>query len=70
MVAHTMEGTVEPGGTLTVKGLPIPPGTEVEIIVLVRNGGSTGTHSLRGTPYRFDDPFSPAAGEGDWEAGR
>ncbi|MBI5501429.1 MAG: hypothetical protein HY907_14385 [Deltaproteobacteria bacterium] len=69
MVTHTTEVKVEPGGTVTVTGVPFPPGTEVEVIVLVREEAGPSKYPLRGTGYRFDDPFSPA-GVDEWETGR
>ncbi len=61
MQAHRVETTIQPGGTLVVHGLPVPDGTHVEVIVLVKEipvpAGSR--YPLRGTPYRYDEPFDP-----------
>lgn len=66
-MAHRAEAHVGDDGTVTVKDQPFPPGTEVEVIVLPRGKALEGQYSLRGTPYRFDDPFSPVAAD-EWEA--
>jgi hypothetical protein len=69
MEAHRLEATVRPDGTLTIEGLPLGPGTSVEVIVLVKERPQSSAYPLQGTPYRFDDPFSPAE-PGEWEAER
>ncbi|WP_438021373.1 hypothetical protein WMF18_20855 [Sorangium sp. So ce315] len=69
MEAHRVEATVRPDGTLSIEGLPLGPGTNVEVIVLVKERPQPSAYPLHGTPYRFDDPFSPAEPEG-WEAER
>jgi len=70
MQAHRIETTIQPGGTLAVKGLPVREGARVEIIVLVKDEPTDPLYPLRGTPYRFDEPFEPAAPAEDWEAAR
>ncbi|WP_437917248.1 hypothetical protein WME73_24435 [Sorangium sp. So ce302] len=60
MEAYRHEVTVQPDGTLTIEGVPLDPGTSVEVIVLVKERPQSSTYTLQGTPYRFDDPFSPA----------
>ena len=69
MQAHRIETTIRLGGTLTVQGLPVREGTSVEVIVLIKDEPGSSSHPLRGTPYRFDEPFEPAVPEG-WEAER
>ncbi|UQA57835.1 hypothetical protein [Polyangium aurulentum] len=69
MEAHRVEATIQPGGTLTVEGLPLGEGTSVEVIVLVKEKPQRSAYPLQGTPYQFEDPFSPAEAEG-WEAER
>jgi hypothetical protein len=70
MQAHRIDTTVQPGGTLTVRGLPVPDGTAVEVIVLVKGPAGPSRYPLRGTPYRFDEPLEPAASAEEWEAAR
>jgi hypothetical protein len=69
MQAHRIEATIQPGGTLTLHGLPVRDGASVEVIVLVRDEPAGSLHPLRGTPYRLEEPFAPAVPEG-WEAER
>ena len=48
----------------------IPQGT-AEVLVLVKEARKNGSVTpLRGTPYRFEDPFSPAADVQEWNACR
>ena len=68
--AHRIETTIQPGGTLAVQGLPVREGARVEVIVLVKDEPAHPLHPLRGTPYRFDDPFEPAVPATDWKAAR
>jgi hypothetical protein len=60
MEAHRIEATIQPGGTLKVEGLPLGPGTSVEVIVLVKERPQASAYPLQGTAYRFEEPFSPA----------
>lgn len=60
MEAYRLEATIQPDGTLTIDGLPLGPGTSLEVVVLVKQRLQSSTYPLQGTPYRFDDPFSPA----------
>ena len=69
MVARRMEAKVGADGTVTVAGLALPVGTEVDVIVLVRDEDASPQYALRGTPYTFEDPFTPVAVD-DWEAAR
>lgn len=68
MQAHRVETTIQPGGTLMVQGLPVPDGAQVEVIVLVKEVPARSRYPLRGTPYRFDEPFAPVDSDA-WEAG-
>ncbi|MFT3772222.1 MAG: hypothetical protein QM820_43020 [Minicystis sp.] len=70
MQAHRIETTIQPGGTLAVKGLPVPDGAQVEVIVLVKDEPNRKAYPLRGTPYRLDDPTEPAVSADEWEATR
>ena len=70
MQAHRIETTILPGGTIAVRGLPLADGSEVEIIVLVKDEPRTKAYPLRGTPYRFDEPTEPAVAPEQWEAVR
>lgn len=70
MQAHRIETTIQPGGTLAVRGLPLAEGAEVEIIILVKDQPRPKAYPLRGTPYRFDEPTEPAVPADQWEAVR
>jgi hypothetical protein len=72
MIAHRIETVLTEDGTLALKNLPIRAGARVEVIVLVADTPvvaetDADRFPLRGSePYRFDDPFSPAVPENDW----
>lgn len=68
MQAHRIETIIQPGGGLAVQGLPVREGAHVEVIVLVKEEPARSTYPLRGTPYRFDEPFEPAVPASAWEA--
>lgn len=68
MQAQRIDTTIQPGGILTVRGLPFPDGAEVEVIVLAKTPRAGSAYPLRGTPYRFDDPLEPAVAPDEWEA--
>jgi len=74
MTAHRIETFLTEDGTLALKDLPIRAGARVEVIVLIPDTPAIGQTEaerfpLRGSqPYRFDDPFSPAVSEDDWDA--
>ena len=70
MNAHVIETTVPESGSINVTGLPFSPGTNVEIIVLERNGKAAPKErhfTMRGMPHTYIDPTEPVA-EDDWEA--
>lgn len=68
MTIH-LKAKVEAGGKPVVDGVPFPEGQEVEISINPVQLGNEDRYPLKGTVYRFDDPFSPAVPPGDWEAG-
>jgi len=71
MGAYKTEAEVTEGGTVTLHDLPFPKGERVEVIVLQKitpQAASKDRYPLRGTAYRFEDAFSPAASEDEWEA--
>jgi hypothetical protein len=75
MTAHRTQATVQSDGTLTISGLPIAPGQNVEVIVFLpqtaeRPSMQDVLQRLRGSVTQFDDPFSPAVPPEDWEANR
>ena len=58
-------------GQVIVDNLPFDDGKDVEIIVTEIEKKTTdkaNPYPLRGTPYRYDDPFEPLVLLEDWEA--
>ena len=58
---HVVDGVVvldDPGA--------LPEGVQVEVLIRPTDEGNPTP--LRGTPYRFDEPFAPAVDEADWDA--
>ena len=72
MTEHHAKATVEEGGTVTVRGLPLSPGANVDVIVRSGNGARPSLEkvreTLRGSVLRYEDPFGPAAPPEDWDA--
>jgi hypothetical protein len=60
------KGHVENGVIVLDDPAPLKEGMRVTVL-LVESVESSST-SLRGTHYRFDDPFTPATDADDWEA--
>lgn len=70
MQAHKTEAVVQPDGKLLLEKLPFKEGDLVEVIVLERQvkQDAVNPYPLRGSVYRYDDPFEPVVPEEDWEA--
>ncbi len=69
MEAIRIESTVLQGRVL-IDNLPFEDGKNVEIIVLEKNSvevNSENRYPLRGTPYQYEDPFSPLISLEEWE---
>ena len=63
------EVIVKEDGSIDVSGLPFAPGVRVEVIVTdAAPSHFEAAYPLRGTPYKYDDPFGPAVDEANWEA--
>jgi hypothetical protein len=69
MQAHRIEKIVQPNGTLILENLPFEEGKKVEIIILETQVEPKveNQYPLRGTIYKYEDPFEPAAPLEDWE---
>jgi len=70
--AHRQHVTVNSDGTVTLSGLPFPPGSTVEIIVLgEETAGSTAEttdpYPFRGIPLHYERPTDPVDDEA-WDA--
>jgi len=72
MASYRATLTVKSDGELTLKHLPFRTGEEVRVTVEAASPQQLpqDRFPLRGTPYRYDDPFEPAAGIEDWESGK
>ncbi len=64
-----IETTLTENRTLTIKNLPFQAGDAVEIIIKERpsHPQDVNPYPLRGTVYRYDNPFEPAVPVEDWE---
>lgn len=68
MIAHRVETTIEPDGTLILKNLPFHSGEQVEVIVLPQPNKTSeqNKYPLRGTAVQYIDPTEPVADD-DWQ---
>lgn len=64
-----IETVVQPNGRVVIEGLPFDEGDTVEVIVSEGKNGkkSANRYPLRGTPFKYDDPFSPVVPLEDWD---
>ena len=70
MEAVRIETTVQPNGRVVVENLPFDEGDKVEIIILEAKEEISDQHEpypLRGTAYKYEDPFSPLISLEDWQ---
>ena len=71
MNGHRLDTTIGPDGSILLEGLPVHAGDQVEVIVRAKEPGhpkAQPSYPLRGKPYRFEDPFSPAVPPEEWDA--
>ena len=68
MPTHQTRATVGGDGSLTVRDLPFPAGTEVVVTVGAPEPEPTSPDALRGSVLFYADPCEPAVPEGDWDA--
>jgi hypothetical protein len=73
MEAVRIETTVQTNGRVVLENLPFDEGDKVEVIVLETSDSKEETgpgdpYPLRGTVYKYEDPFGPATPVDDWEA--
>lgn len=62
------EVIVKEDGSIDIYGLPFAPGVRVEVVVTDAEPlNSAAQYSLRGTPYRYEDPFAPSVDDDEWE---
>ena len=68
MELHQIHKTVSPDGTIVLDDLPFEAGDEVNVtIVKATKFDPKNPYPLRGTPYRYEDPFSPLISPDDWK---
>lgn len=69
MQTFKLEVTIAADGKLEVEGLPLHKGDHVEVIVNRSDpkDSANGHYPLRGTPYRYTEPYEPVA-DSDWNA--
>ncbi len=67
METHCIKTTIPDDGVIVIKGLPFPPGDEVEVKISAykEKDSSIERYPLRGKPFRYDNPFESIA-ENDW----
>lgn len=69
MQAHRIETTVQPNGKVILENLPFDAGETVEIVISkAENEAKENPYPLRGTVYKYEDPFEPAVPLEDWDA--
>jgi hypothetical protein len=69
MELHSIHATVTTEGTIVLDDLPFEAGDEVSItVVKTAKRDPNNPYPLRGTPYRYDNPFDPVVPPEDWDA--
>jgi len=68
MELHSIHKKVLPNGTIVIDDLPFEAGDEVDItIIKSAKPDPSNRYPLRGTPYSYEDPFSPLISPEDWK---
>lgn len=83
---HELKAVIGANGSLNLHGLPFAEGEEVQVIVLDKSSSEATTGNddsvaadaanhknlfpYHGLPYRYEDPFEPAAPPEEWEVYR
>ncbi len=66
-----VEKIIQSNGTIVLENLPFDEGEKVEIIILKSNAEKENRlYPLRGTPYKYENPFESAVSPEDWEAAK
>ncbi|MCA9437558.1 MAG: hypothetical protein H6751_14965 [Candidatus Omnitrophica bacterium] len=70
MASYKATVKIEREGELTLHSIPFHPGEEVQVTVETKRAvpANEDRFPLRGSPYRFDNPFEPAISPEDWDA--
>ncbi len=68
METHRIEKVIQSNGTIVLENLPFAEGETVEIIIVKSDAeGKKNRYPLRGTLYKYEEPFEPAVPVEDWE---
>ncbi len=62
-----VEKVIQSNGTIVLENLPFDEGEKVEIIILKSNA-ENARYPLRGTVYKYENPFESVVPAEDWEA--
>ncbi len=69
MEALRVEKVIQSNGTIILENLPFDEGEIVEIVISKSESESEKSrYPLRGTTYKYENPFEPAVPSEDWEA--
>ncbi len=64
-----VEKIIQSNGTIILENLPFNEGEKVEIIILKSDAENVKSrYPLRGTTYKYENPFESAVPTEDWEA--
>jgi hypothetical protein len=64
-----VEKIIQSNGTIVLENLPFDEGEKVEIIISKSGAESEkNCYPLRGTVYKYENPFESAVPPEDWEA--
>jgi len=69
MEQHNIHTVVSDQGTIVLEDLPFDAGDEVDVTIVKKaKHDPDNPYPLRGTPYRYDNPFGPVIPPEDWNA--
>lgn len=67
MKEHKFKVLVLRDGRVVVDGVPVTEGQEVEVTIRIEDP-VPATYPLFGLPFRYVEPFEPAADPSEWDA--
>ena len=68
MEIHQIKKEILPNGTIVIDDLPFEVGEKVKITIeKAPKIDANDRYPLRGTPYSYEDPFSPLLDPKDWK---
>lgn len=69
MQTHRIEKIIQPNGVIVLEDLPFKEGETVEIVISkAETESKENLYPLRGTIYKYEEPFEAAVPLEDWEA--